>query len=40
MSLPHPTNCLHRDVFEITTELLNPVSTDQRDSERLLRAAI
>jgi len=40
MTLPHPTNCLHRDVFEITTELLKPVPTDQRNSGRLLRAAI
>jgi len=40
MTLPHPTNCLHRDVFELTTELLKPVSTtDQRDTERLLTAA-
>jgi len=40
MSLPHPTNCLHRDVFQITTELLKLVATNQRNSERLLRAAI
>jgi len=40
MRLPHPTNCLHKDVFELTTELLKPMSTTvQRRHERLLKAA-
>jgi len=40
MTLPHPTICLHSDVFRITIVVLKPVSTtDQRDSERLLTAA-
>jgi len=40
MTLPHPTICLHSDVFRITTILLKPMpTTDQRDTERLLTAA-
>src|SRR5262249_16423246 len=41
MTLPHPTICLHKAVFQLTSELTKPVSTsDQRDNERLLRAAL
>jgi hypothetical protein len=41
MTLPHPTICLHRDVFQLTTDLPKPMPTsDQRHRERLLTAAI
>src|SRR4029450_252833 len=36
MSVPHPTICLHKDVFRITITFLKPVaSTDQHERERL-----
>jgi len=41
MQVPHPTFCLHSDVFRITTVVLKLMSTtDQHDTERLLTAAI
>jgi hypothetical protein len=40
MALPHPTICLHKDVFHFTSEVSETVSTTvQRNSETLLRAA-
>jgi hypothetical protein len=41
MALPHPTICLHSDVFHIPIEILKLMITtsDQRDTERLLTAA-
>jgi hypothetical protein len=40
MRLPHPTICLHSDVFQITTLVLKPMTiTDQLNHERLLTAA-
>jgi hypothetical protein len=40
MQVPHPTFCLHSDVFRITTEIPKIVSTtDHTDTERLLTAA-
>jgi len=41
MSLPHPTICLHRDVFQYISEFLKTTVsiTVQRTSERLLTAA-
>ena len=38
--MPHPTFCLHSDVFRITINFLKLVSnTDQHDTERLLTEA-
>jgi hypothetical protein len=40
MLLPHPTICLHNDVFPESGNDLKPMFIlDQRDTERLLTAA-
>ena len=41
MQVPHPTFYLHNDVFRIATVVPKLMSTtDQHDTERLLKAAI